>query len=114
MPQTAWSCASAYAADWEGGTVRSKCCARGAAQKRSSRPGTLQVRQLRQLHQQALLLFQALPRARVNVLRGADGRAEGNKPTLGQRLVAMPRLRAELRNARRSGAPGTIVDARFA
>ena len=36
MPQTAWSCASAYAADWEGGTVRSKCCARGAAQNRSS------------------------------------------------------------------------------
>ena len=35
VPQTAWSCASAYAADWEGGTVRSKCCARGAAQKRS-------------------------------------------------------------------------------
>ena len=25
-PQTAWSGASAYAADWEGSTVRSKCC----------------------------------------------------------------------------------------
>ena len=36
VPQAAWSCASAFAADWEGGTVRSKCCALGAAQKRSS------------------------------------------------------------------------------
>ena len=68
---------------------------RGA--KEEQQPGTLQVRQLRQLRQQALLLLQALPRARGSVLRGADGRAKGNKPTLGQRFVATPRLRAELR-----------------
>ena len=67
---------------------------RGA--KEEQQPGTLQVRQLWQLCQQALLLLQALPRSRGNVLRGADGRAEGNKPTLGQRFVATPRLRAEL------------------
>ena len=51
---------------------------RGA--KEEQQPGTLQVRQLWQLCQQALLLLQALPRARGNVLWGADGRAEGNKP----------------------------------
>ena len=52
VSHVAWSWAAAYAADWEGGTVR-RCRACGAAQNQEQQPCGLEVRQLRELGKQA-------------------------------------------------------------
>ena len=109
MPQTAWSCASAYAADWEG----AQCGASVAPEARRKRGAAAR----HTASQAAMAAVAALPASPAPAPADAatySGAPMGVPRATNPRFVATPRLRAELRDARRSGAPGAIVDTSFA